>query len=597
MDDRTTNPLLRYLHKVAAPGEVGRLTDRQLLERFVQRRDEAAFEVLVHRHGPLVWRVCRQILHNAQDCEDACQATFLVLVRKAGSVGRPELLGNWLYGVALRVAGRIRKTVGRRQAHERPGAETLARQAEGAAGGSEQTADLHEELHRLPAKYRQPLVLCYLEGRTNEEAARLLRCPLGTLKVRLLRGRDMLRTRLVRRGLTASPGMLVSALSSGANETIPASLVETTVKSGLLFAAGGAAATGALCPRAVALTKGVLQAMWRTKVKALAAVVFTVGLFGTGAGWLAFRSTAAPPVPPTQAAPAGRAEAPRAEPKAPVPPRAPEAPRAAPPDPPPGGDAPVTRARLTRACVFWGNHAWYFRGKRFILTDDKGELPADLVRALLGPDRKAARITGAWDLDTNKGQLVLTALVADSKPGPKEVRLGISPAGAVRVNIEKAGQYNVESFEDKLHVPGPGEWYPVYNFANRIDLEFLQGTWDLRGSEADGKALAAGALQGSRVVVKGNAITVVFRGATSRGTLQLDSVPTPRTLDVTFTEGPEKGNKYLGIYELQEDTWRFCRAPAGKGRPGAFAGKAGSGHILETLRRAAEDSAGPPPRP
>src|SRR5262245_40634936 len=135
MDDRTTNPLLRYLHKVAAPGEVGRLTDRQLLERFVKRRDEAAFEVLVHRHGPMVWRVCRQVLHTPQDCEDAYQATFLVLARKAGSVGRPELLGNWLYGVALRVAGRIRETVGRRQARERPGAETLAQQTAEATVG------------------------------------------------------------------------------------------------------------------------------------------------------------------------------------------------------------------------------------------------------------------------------------------------------------------------------------------------------------------------------------------------------------------------------------------------------------------------------
>ena len=173
MHDRAPNLLLRYLHKMAAPAEVGRLTDRQLLERFVRRRDEAAFEVLVHRHGPLVWRVCRQVLPNTQDCEDACQATFLVLVRKAGSVGRPELLGNWLYGVALRVAGRMRKTACRRQARERPGAEALALQPAG--GGPEWLPELHEELHRLPAKYQWPLVLCYLEGRTNEEAARQLK--------------------------------------------------------------------------------------------------------------------------------------------------------------------------------------------------------------------------------------------------------------------------------------------------------------------------------------------------------------------------------------------------------------------------------------
>src|SRR5262249_31740511 len=154
------------------------------------------------------------------------------------------------------------------------------------------------------------------------------------------------------------------------------------------------------------------------------------------------------------------------------------------------------------------------------------------------------------------------------------------------INIEKMGQYDILSFEDKLHVPKSGEIFPIYDVANRIDLEFLQGTWDLRSSEADGKALAAKALEGSRAVVKGNAITLVFQDAISRGTFQLNSVPTPRTLDVTFTEGPEKGNNYLGIYDLQEDTWRFCRALARKGRPTAFAGKTGSGHGFETFERA-----------
>jgi RNA polymerase sigma factor (sigma-70 family) len=592
MHDRTTNPLLRYLHQLAVPAEVGRLTDRQLLERFARRRDAAAFEVLVHRHGPLVWRVCRQVLHNTQDCEDACQATFLVLVRKAGSIRRPELLGNWLYGVALRVAGRARKTVCRRQAHERPGAETLARQTEGAADGPDVMPHLHEELHRLPAKYRQPLVLCYLEGQTNEEAARQLRWPLGTLKVRLLRGREMLRTRLVRRGLALSPGVLVSALAHGVNEALPASLVETTVKAGLLFPAGRA-----LAPNAVALTQGVLRAMWWTKVKTLAAVLLLVGLFGTGAGWLSFRTTAAPVAPPRGVAPGGNAEAAPPAPQKPAADRPaadrPAAePRRDPPLPAPGGDAPVTRVRLTRACL-WGiardDHDWYFKGKKFILTGDKGKVPADLARVLLGPDRKAARVTGEWDLDADKGQLVLTALVVDGKPGPKEVRLGISPAGLIRVNIEKLGQYNVASFEDRLHVPGPGEIFPVYDMANRIDVEFLQGTWDLTGQEADGKAAAADALRESRIRVQGNALTLVFQGATSKGTYRLDSVPTPGTLDVTFTEGPEKGNTYLGIYELRGDTWRFCRTLAGKGRPTAFASKAGSGHLLETLRRAADD--------
>src|SRR5262249_10751145 len=134
--------------------------------------------------------------------------------------------------------------------------------------------------------------------------------------------------------------------------------------------------------------------------------------------------------------------------------------------------------------------------------------------------------------------------------GPKEVRLGISPAGLMRVNLEKAGQYNVLSFEDKLPLPSPGVIFPIYEYAHKIDLEFLQGTWDLSGHEGDGQALAATSLQGSKVRVKGTTLTMVFQGAASRGTFQLDAVRTPGTLDVTFTEGPEKGNTYLGIYEL-----------------------------------------------
>jgi uncharacterized protein (TIGR03067 family) len=266
-------------------------------------------------------------------------------------------------------------------------------------------------------------------------------------------------------------------------------------------------------------------------------------------------------------------------------------------DPPqPGGDAPITRARFTRAWLSGKEHTWYFRGKQFILVAAKGELPAVLVRAMLGRDAKVVRLRGRWDLDTDKGQLVLSAVAADGKPGPKEVRLGISPAGRLCVHIEKAGPYDIISFEDRLPVLGPGEFAPIDNGASRIDLEFLQGAWDLRHAEADGQALPAAALQGSRVLVKGKAITLISQGATSRGTFQLDAVPTPRTLDVTFTEGPEQGKKYLGIYELQEDTWRFCRAPAAKGRPTAFAGKAGSGHLLETLERAGEDAAGPAPK-
>jgi uncharacterized protein (TIGR03067 family) len=347
-------------------------------------------------------------------------------------------------------------------------------------------------------------------------------------------------------------------------------------------------ATGAFSPRAVAFTKGALQPMGWTYGKTLAGVMLTVGLFGTGAGWLAFCSTAAAPALPNDEWLGGRAEAAQPEQKTPENAKTPKEPGGA-RLPPPGGNATLTRARLTRAYLPGNQHAWFFKGKQFILVSDKGEIPAGLLQALLGPDGKASRIRGDWDLDLEKGQLVLTSLVADGKPGLKEVRLAISTAGLVRVNLEKAEQYNVLSFEEKLAPPSPGLTFPIYEFADRIDLEFLQGAWDLSSHEVEGKAPAASALPGSKILVKANTVTMVFQGAVSKGTFQLDAVRTPGTLDVTFTEGPEKGNTYLGIYDLQGDTLKFCRTLAGKDRPTAFTCKAVSGNTLETFRRASED--------
>ena len=176
------------------------LPDDQLLERFVRLRDETAFEALLHRHGPLVFGVCRKLLYDAHDAEDAFQATFLVLARKAGSVAPRSLLGHWLYGVASRVAARVRQTALRR-AREQSGADLSAVPGAAEKEDSDLAPLLHEEVRRLPDKYRRPVVLCYLEGMTNEEAAHQLRWPVGTVKGRLSRARALLRARLTRRGL------------------------------------------------------------------------------------------------------------------------------------------------------------------------------------------------------------------------------------------------------------------------------------------------------------------------------------------------------------------------------------------------------------
>jgi RNA polymerase sigma factor (sigma-70 family) len=269
-------------------------TDTALLQRYVADREEAAFEALVQRHGPMVLSVCRYLVHNSADAEDAFQATFLVLVRRAASIRKPELLGNWLYGVAYRVATRARLQAARRRAYEKQGVEMIA--SEPRWEGSELRPVLHEELNRLPEKYRAPMVLCYLQGKKNEEAAKLLAWPVGTVKGRLARARERLRKRLIRRGVTLSAGVLAGALAPSATSgAVPVALVDATVRSAMLVAAGHAATAGAISVPVASLTKGVLQTMFLTKLTTVCGIIVGVSLLGSTTAVLTYRSLAAGP--------------------------------------------------------------------------------------------------------------------------------------------------------------------------------------------------------------------------------------------------------------------------------------------------------------
>jgi RNA polymerase sigma factor (sigma-70 family) len=221
------------------------LPDGQLLERFVQQREEAAFAVLVRRHGPMVLSVCRRLLRRIHDAEDAFQATFLVLTKKAHRLRRPGLLANWLYGVAYRNALHARQRSGRRREREREAATMSASNRNSDLRPQELRGILDEELHRLPEKYRAPLVLCYLEGKTNEEAARLLGWPIGSISYRLARARDMLRERLEPRlaGLTVLlPAVLLSDCFQPA--IVPPVLAWTTVQASVALAGAKIASIG-----------------------------------------------------------------------------------------------------------------------------------------------------------------------------------------------------------------------------------------------------------------------------------------------------------------------------------------------------------------
>jgi RNA polymerase sigma factor (sigma-70 family) len=284
MANASLGKVIRHLRQSLDRDDVGALSDAELLERVVARRDPAAFEVLVWRHGALVLGLCRRMLRHEQDAEDAFQAAFLVLLRKAGSVGKRQALASWLYKVALRVALRLRSR--QRSRRERPGVDVPAPEAPPELLWRDLRPVLDEEVNALPEKYRAPFILCYLEGLTNEEAARHLGCPKGTVLSRLAWARERLRGRLARRGLALSAGALSAAAASAAP---PAPLVAATMKAATLVAAGKSAA-GAVSARAAQLAQGVLRDMFLRKLKIVAAVLVAVGALTFGVGGLAARA-------------------------------------------------------------------------------------------------------------------------------------------------------------------------------------------------------------------------------------------------------------------------------------------------------------------
>lgn len=295
--------LLRHIRGLTGVRRGDNLTDRQLLERFALLREETAFAALVERHGPVVLGLCRRMLHNAHDADDAFQATFLVLVRRAGSIRNRDSVGSWLYGVAYRVALEARTRSARRRVRETEAAtmttpDSWENEPIAPETGRESSADWRElrpmldaELYRLPEKYRAPVILCYLEGKTNEEAAEQLAWPTGTVKGRLSRARDLLRARLNRRGVALSVAALVPLFAERATASVPPALASLTVQSSLAMAAGKVLAS----TPAVALAEGVCRTMMRTTLARIAPVVFFAGLLFAGVGMAVYGSLAAEP--------------------------------------------------------------------------------------------------------------------------------------------------------------------------------------------------------------------------------------------------------------------------------------------------------------
>jgi RNA polymerase sigma factor (sigma-70 family) len=292
MTTAENSPVVRTIRRLAATLPAAQLSDAQFLERFAGQRDEAAFAALVRRHGPLVLGVCRRVLRDWHDAEDAFQATFITLARQAGSLRRPESLGPWLHGVASRTAVRARSRAARRRVCERQAAATRATVVEPPDDlvWQDLRPVLDEAVAALPEPCRIPVVLCYLQGRTVSEAARELGWPRGTVATRLAQARHRLRARLASRGLAVSAGALAVALSSKAVlARPPVSLLVCTARAATA-AAGHGIAAGAGPAMAAALAQGG-KAMLVTRVKVVAALLAAVGLAACGVGLYGQRAT------------------------------------------------------------------------------------------------------------------------------------------------------------------------------------------------------------------------------------------------------------------------------------------------------------------
>ena len=307
----STNRILQHVRSLIRRGGGGSASDGQLLKRFVKEGEETAFEVLVWRHGPMVLGVGRRVLGNVHDAEDVLQATFLTLVRKAGSIGDGELLSSWLYKVAYRIALRVQARKAKMVTEDRRLEDVPAPEAADESGWRELRPLLDAAIQRLPEKYRTAIVLCELQGKTHREAAEQLGCAVGTVSTRVTRAREMLRKRLAHRGLALSIGVLSAALSQRAASAMSGALTAAIVRAAARFAGDGGT-TGIVSASVAELIEGVNQAMWMTRYKLAALLILALGGVAVGFGVTGRRTE---PCPATESSLAQAAQSPMEKPK------------------------------------------------------------------------------------------------------------------------------------------------------------------------------------------------------------------------------------------------------------------------------------------
>ncbi len=553
MATRSLSPVIHQLRRAALSRADHDLTDGQLLECFLTRRDEAAFAALVRRHGPMVLGVCRRVLQHHHDAEEAFQATFLVLARKAATIGRRALLGHWLYGVASRTALKARALRARREAHERQVRAMPRPQVLEEDVWQDLLPLLDRELNRLPEKYQVPLVLCDLEGKTKKEAARQLGLPEGTVSSRLARARAMLRKRLARHGPALAGGALAVALSQNvASACVPVPLVVSTAKAAMLFAAGQAATTGVISAKVAVLTEGVMKAMLLTKLKVTAIVLIVLASAGLGVSALTHRVLAGKPdAAPTQATPqpdAQQAAAPKVEQEK--------------------VQGSWRLVSVEREGVVHTEAEALKNQYRY----GQVEFAGDKVR-FTGEDET---LDGIFKLDLAKDPTQIEMTLGDPD-GYRRTLTGIClvEKDALKLFLVEPQEQRPTEFTTRI-----GQRRPllVFKRSGESDAAKLQGTWTITSAERAGEAKDGH--KGRKFIIASDKMKLA--GEAEEGFFTLDPFRKPKAIDLARNE-----NIQPGIYELEGDTLKLCWDESKRGkRPTHFAtNEAGRELVLWVLKR------------
>jgi RNA polymerase sigma factor (sigma-70 family) len=614
--------VIRHLRRAVLRQGGADRTDGQLLGSFIDQQDEAAFEVLVRRHAPMVFGVCRRLLHNHHDAEDAFQATFLVLARKASSVRPRERVANWLHGVALRTALKAKAMTAKRRGREKQVTEMPEPEAAQQGQWRDLQPLLDQELNGLPENYRLPILLCDLEGKTIKEAAQQLGWPQGSLAGRLARGRKFLAKRLTSLGVALSAGSLAAVVSQkAASAAVPTSLLSTTVKAAAGIAAGQAAVAGVVPAKVAALMEGMLKTMFMTKLKSLMTVTMAMLtiMFGVGVGLLGYgRATGQqkednkPDVvaPNKEVANSDRdlllgkwrlisckcnGEDRKEQPWS--------------------KDARLVieeaGGKLVSKTVFkdkaklietFGEEV----EKRVLWADMAGESPAKVIQrfgeemekwteAILKPDARtkpksldavgvryeSGIYLGIYKLDGDTltwcQSKALTPEVANTgKDRPTD--FSTTSGDGRTLMVYKRQKESEPKSKDSYIRPNPGKKAD----ASKTDLDRLQGVWSVVSIEQGGKPSKLDKLV---FMVDGKRACLQTGDSELQGGLYLEPTAKPKTFDLAMST-----RTIEGIYSLEGDALRLCYDPRGveeSKRPGGFLTEKGSPQILLVLKRTA----------